>query len=860
MKKFDDLMDTKTLGFSGIKANIDPIEDRQSMLKCLNMESSNQPGILTLRPTYQQIYPAPVDARIQNASFVSFDNFYDQAASSGTEITIEVQNAQVVSPGGIVPYSFNSVAIWMRPYFNGVEFIDAWQWLNETTITKLAVGPDSTYSNQMDIQGFNGDLTQWSIINVTKDNTNPAAILYSVQNGTNTTIYTSNYTNNWQAGDVVVLMRNYIPLKYLQAMNAVQQQQISFHRLPSKMRIGFGGQPGRVALSVEYVNRTLQLLPYDYGNIAPALVGKEVNFATCNKFICCPYTQFNEGNQDFIMSITDDTGYGQSVSGTYYFRITAMLEGINELLVLNSSIYCPENNNRFSVRIGVRAGSMLRRLSDVNVYFSSSTVPTALDYYYWKTLNFSQGGNSLNGSVSLESNGYLYNPELTAIMYTENSAVSPNQAASLGSWFTAFNVSTDSNRANLSVEGSSSPYAIRAVPPQNLAQIYMYIPFSALGAPGIQPGQYTLTLDILATQAAQMHASLIAISGGYQCVEIPVGVTWPITTSNVEYTIFITITSDILTQLNNYLLNGYLFLGFAIVVNGATFTVSDYVQMKIFQLSPLPNIYADSSTQFGSLDSAQMGYTPTYNMVKDWLCAVILNATSYVGSAFITQKYGNLIFFSVITSNGSCYDVIPDVNFFNTDQDNFRGESVIGLTALLNSNLLSLTEGGGVIISLQTINTVNISSIAGQITEVARGYGVMTKDSIQKFRDTVYWATGEDIVKIAAQTGYEPVVLSEDSVRGIYNAIPDKTLVSACIDRFASYHMSLGPAAVISELMFTNGKWVEQNRENYPQVLRNGFMLVVFFADPLGNIYSVPQNVVETIGFADLYGKSYKEW
>ena len=234
------LLGYKSHHFSSIKANINPLSDHNSVVQCTNLESHVKPGIFTLRPPYTCKYLAPTDARLLNPVPISFDNFYEKTAGDPTEVTIQVQSSTVKSLVSGVTYTLPSPAIWMRPYWNGSSWTDAWQWLNETIITKLATAMDTTYRNQVDISGFYGDLSQWTAINVTRDSTLPMSVLLSTANMPNTTIWISNYNNNWQSGDTIVLMRNYIPIKYLSSMNSVTQQEISFHRIPSKLRIGFG--------------------------------------------------------------------------------------------------------------------------------------------------------------------------------------------------------------------------------------------------------------------------------------------------------------------------------------------------------------------------------------------------------------------------------------------------------------------------------------------------------------------------------------------------------------------------------------------------------------------------------------------
>jgi hypothetical protein len=841
------LTDTKIFGFSGIKSNIDPIEDRNSFVRATNLESHVKPGILTLRPTYQLNYPFPVDSlnRISAGKFISFDNYYDK--TFGVEVTVLIQSAQIVST--IVGYNFNSVNVWIRPYYNGVMWIDAWQWLNECYITQLATAPDATYLNKMDIQGYIGDLTQWTVINVTKDSTIPAAVLLSAQNGTNTTIYTSNYLNNWAINDVIVLMRNYIPLKYLPVMNAVDQREISFNRQPSKMRIGFGGKEGRVALGVEYVNRTLQLSNYSFTNIAPALVGKESSYANINKVIVQPYIQFNENNRDFLVTL-NNVGSGSYAPGTYYFRVTAVLDGFNEVLVSQKSIICGTDNNKFQILIEVLAGSLSRRLSDINVYSSSD----GLSYYFWKTLNFSQIGNSLSQSIILENSGYLYINEAAQNMYTESSAVSPSDANSLGSWFAALD--PFGHATVLSVVAGTSPdvYAIDAIPSHAFLAISMSLPLTAILAPQIVMNvQYKFEANVFATKLSNFFFSLDVVYPDNTKTTIKDGFTIPILTTDAAYSDLITFTQQDIDNLNSYLAQAgtYAVISVTVFPQSGSYANTDYMQLGKFQLQQVLLPSLDTTTLQGSLDTAQMGYIPTMNLVKDWAHALVLSGRTYAAAGYVDQSYDSLVFFSPIAGSGASeYDVLPETNFLDSDQDSFRGESIIAISILLNLQLIVFTEGGAVVIDPNS----------GETTEVARGFGIMAKDSLQKIRDTLIWGSTEDICKIAASTGYEATIVSADSIRDIYNSMADKTYLVSCIDRFGTYRMILQPVDSAQELLLTEKGWLDQDREHHPVVIRNGFLGNVWFMDSIGNIYSIPQNIQEQIGYGDLYSSSYKEW
>jgi hypothetical protein len=259
-----------------------------------------------------------------------------------------------------------------------------------------------------------------------------------------------------------------------------------------------------------------------------------------------------------------------------------------------------------------------------------------------------------------------------------------------------------------------------------------------------------------------------------------------------------------------------------------------FIPDTILAITDLEIIEVDSalidSVPVTATDYETMGYTPTQNLVKDWRTASVINGQVFAGAGYVEKLYDTLIFFSAINGAGdNMYDAIPNTQFLDSDKDNFRGEPIVAMIILLNTQLMIFTAGGGVIMDPTT----------NQTQEVARGYGIFTKEAIQRFRETVYWASIDDIVKISASTGYLAEPISEDSVRGLYNKVPDKSRSVSCIDKFGVFHLALDPNSATKELLYTNRGWIDQARDSHPIVMRNGINDIVYFMDVDGNIYKI---------------------
>lgn len=122
----------------------------------------------------------------------------------------------------------------------------------------------------------------------------------------------------------------------------------------------------------------------------------------------------------------------------------------------------------------------------------------------------------------------------------------------------------------------------------------------------------------------------------------------------------------------------------------------------------------------------------------------------------------------------------------------------------------------------------------------------------------MFYCSKDDIIQIPGGDNL-PVVVSAGSVRGMYNQIKDKAIVAACIDLFGAYHIALGETESPNELLFVDGNWTDQQRDHYPKVMRNGYLGLVWFMDPLGNIYSNPDSLVNLIGYGTSYGAANEE-
>lgn len=834
------LNDTKVFQFKGISSNIDPLADKNSVRRSTNTESHHKPGILTLRQPYELRYPKPNDVfqRPSEEDFISFDNFYEKTALDQAEVTILVSKAVISAPlisgSRASSYQYNSINIYARPYWTGSFWKDDWLWLNEPFISKVTVAPDVVYGNKIRIAGYIDNMLQWSLINITKDKSTPYAVIRSATNGSNTDLWLSVYNPNFEVDDVVVLMRNYIPIKYLLQNYNVLREEIHFHRIFSRIRIGFGAKEGRIALGIEYVHNTLRLADYNFTATDPTL--DELLFANVNRMIVQPYAAFNEDREDFRLQIISSAG-GTFIAGKHFFRMTALYGG-DEFLVDEKEITI-DVTSLFTISPQIRLGSLSRRTSELKVYYSEN----GDDYYLWKNYVVVSDGDTITApDFVLNNEGYLEAViNITGTeLNTEDSAVSAADINDAGSWI------AQSALGNITLTViAATNFAIDIEIASGDFRPYLELPGIALERPLYAGKTYTIEVVHKNTGMSGTFSNVsVYIEKGVR----PAAQAYFLGTLNYSssydtYSLTFVMPSEIVGDPNDYKLS------LRMNYDSRVAAIRHYT-LESFSIieegSETLNAFNEVTTNM----LEEMGYQATFNLVRDWQNACILNGRTFVGAAYIDKRYNTNVFYSEISgSSANMHDVIPAGSTYPIDE--YRGEVITGLIVLHNLNLAAFTDAGLVILDPNTGNTF----------EVARGFGLVVKGSLMLFRGTVIYGSTDDFIRISAATGYEPIVLSSDSTRDIYNKLTgsQKLQLTACFDRYGAYRVSLAEDAETKELLLTDRGWHDQEREHHPQVYRNGLGGRVWFLND-GDIYAYPFAEEDFVGYADLYGDYRAGW
>lgn len=412
--------------------------------RILNLQNNAKPGALVLRPGYEQYYAAPtcpivdnsLDDIIEDEGIFQFDVFYDkQANAAGQEVHCLMQKATV---HGLTDVSETQEmpCFWIRPYWNGSQWVDSWQWLNQTIITKIITGSDGTYPNMIIVagSGTNGitdnSLNKFTIYNKTKDEY--AKIITSKVSGGYTRICHTLYNSTWEVDDVIVISRNWIDLAYLTELYSIEWQEVAYHKTLNDLRIGFGGQANRPGLCIGYRNKYFQLKEFSFTNIHSDMqeAGVLEAFSTIDEVILDTHIL----NETYQVSLVTDTG-GDLPAGDYTVRLTGIIDTYEEQLLAEVSTVL-DDESQLEILPYVNIGTINPRITGFGVYYSSDNATFyKLFKYNIKEDSYSEGNWIINADgrliliSTIETEG---SDDLE--LHTEANAASASDTNTLGSW------------------------------------------------------------------------------------------------------------------------------------------------------------------------------------------------------------------------------------------------------------------------------------------------------------------------------------------------------------------------------------------------------------------------------------------
>ena len=789
------LKELEILNFNGMVTNrATPGKNEAQLVE--NFDIHEKPGTLVLRRGYELKYAAPSDDRIDPFGFISFSNFYEKTAIEdtdediveGQEITILLEQGEVYSeefPTDDVNTQLQP-CIWARPSWDGADWVDEWDWLNEVVITKVKTATDATYQSMIHLTTDKADdyFVGWTMWNKTQNVVSQiiTSKLDSGGNRVNHTLFNSSFT----VDDIIYLYRNYLSPTYLDEMYNVNAYEINYHTILNDLRIGFGGFENRVGLSVGYRSKYFKIKEFDFTPLHADLDTTALEaFSFVNGLVV---DEFSFVSKPYGIILTAATG--TLAPNTYYFRLTGLLDDNSELLLAESSLTVG-GSDLIQVRPYMTMGNHNKRITDFKVYYSTD------GNSYFKLFSSPIASDNLSATdYKINEDGQLISTGTVELSLLE-SAVTPLDLDNTNGWHGDMTLTTTTDAVN--------DYAIFAVP-------YIFgLMFQSISGI-VQGGSHSLSVWTKAT-GSPSQLTIYFANSALPYTPLSNSINLSMTGTYVETTGTLVPTSSDVDL---------------VVIRHHNSAVGGAFIDELTITTPIPDL--EDTTEPGSEISAEMGYTPSFNVVKDWEQCEIRNGRAYYMNPFIDKELDNFIMVSHISA-GYMYDAVTAGRFLETDK--FDGTKPVAIAFLTNVDLLVLRQT-----SIQIINPEdNFIRVTGF------GKGCISRRSVVPIGDMVFWAGSEDIHSIDPSKGLQVTELLQDTIRDLYRGRQEKNKVVGIRDKHNTYRFRLhinddGG----SEFLLTNRGWVKHRKHNYAEVFRVGFNYNVWFMEE-GDIYQMDDEI-----------------
>jgi len=686
----------------------------------------------------------------------------------------------------------------------------------------------------------------WTIINVSKSPDEVAQVIETYDAGSGQLgVRVTNNSHSWTnpanpfLPDVIVLMRNYIPWTALQAMHSCVANDITFHKVLNDLRIGFGGQANRIALSVGYRKSYLPISVIDFGSFSSFYEP----LSTINNLIVDTYTPVQDDGA-YKIEIGISGGTGQVAIGKYFFKLTGLLDGFNEVLLAENDIEL-STTQRLIVRPLVKAGAMNKRITKFRLYVSVNAITDSIaiaPYYYLSEVLF-QSTSYAAGPWGLNEDGYLYVTDYTEL----HAAGDPTTPTTDGDTLTSFSANWTNNPAGTELSADHTD------PEDGLHWLKAY---------------NDVTSGAITAVVTYTQLGLIKAGKNYR---ISVYGRTDNTVANLEMNVKITST----VNFDIFLLKTGLWNGRTKVIaadadsDTIIFTVTDLPNGKCFGLD-LISIKEIVNSEFGDADipvtinpqemTDKLGYEPTFDMVRSWDQAIVTQGRTFVVNPYIDKRYENKIFKSAISGAGAfMYDAISAAEYI--DLENFDGNTLVGVEVLPNLQLIALRING----------TQRVDPDTGATRQISLGKGCNSRKSIVNFGDKVAWTNDDDIY---ASDSMNVISIADKYIREEYRALvaglSGLKTIAIRESKDNAYRFLMPTPAYEREYILTKKGWV--TRENAGSVIPDAYSNAqdgtvwmmdagVIYGDAttslsLDNVTTIPASWKSTEFGAELLGES----
>lgn len=784
---------------------------RKSAKRLLNVHAHQKPGQILLRPGYELKYDVPEDSRIGNSSVINFDMFYDRQTNlDGEEITVLLQKGTVSSFDLLaIGEKIDMLCFWARPYWNGTMWVDEWQWLNETIITKIK-SVDSTYHNVIEI--LNNGIEEDALIGYTIYNKTKSSFARIITNkSVDSTTMRINHTlfSSWEIDDVIIISRAWIDLDSLNALYNIAYNDVVFHRINNDLRIGFGGYENRPGLMIGYRKSSLFISSIDFSATHPDLEEEGVlqKFGEINRLILEPHI-LDTTQTIYGISLTTETG--TMPEGTYHFKLTGVMDDYAEQVIAEANITV--NSQDIFIQPYIVLGKDNLRITKTNLYYSTD----GITYYKIREDNLRSFGSTPQSTLIIDGNGRLNTESLSLEGSGEfhrnaNAANITNEANTIGEWANIGYVHP-SIPSLFPTVGYMHPVIGSVTPPNGTHLLLWQNPLSssqwmAIRSPLITADRKLLTVSFkIIARYVTIRVSSTGIfpnpfNGGQDFRDI--------------------VLEDVMDWQE---------ISFDMYVEGSlTFWVMQgnvgNQRIGIDSLTVTnPNA---GDIQLGTEMRTAMGYTPTLNLVRGWDQALKLRGRIYYLNPFVEKRYENYILVSHIHSSGAfMWDIASFSNFREIER--YDSNSAIGMKLLPTMEIMILKD--------RSFEIIADDGIAGIPREPILDVSCVSRDTVQDILGTIFVCGEEDIYMFSVSKGVTPIL--KESIRDIYLAIEHKKDLFATRDKHNTYRIRIPDKVNKTEFLFTENGPIEERKYHYADIYRIGKGGILHFLSG-GKIYAV---------------------
>lgn len=738
---------------------------KNSFKTLVNFDLRGKEGALVSRPGFDLKYGLPSYAsfpanKLSGVQYLGFANFYVNSAEVSQEITILVAKGTIASTYIDTDYtvpSLNSILLFASHSWNGSAWVEGWKWLNEIIVTQFsAQDVTDKFKIRLDFQDAtvisSNYLNNWTVYDTESGNIFKVVDTYDYGSGyvgikgtLNETLVVSPVV----AQSAVYLMKNYIPIEYLQGNYSASEKDIVFHKILDELRIGFGGYKNRLGLSVKYKKDFIQLKEYEFGSGDTAYTDA-INIQNAGKIdglILDPYTAIGFNNY-YKIDLNRGSGVNYDTTKRYFVRMTGKLDGFNEVLLAENNIVFSTTGD-LVVLPKIKLGAENKKLTSIRLWLSKSSLTSPLPdapFYFLDEIdlrNLSYGGEIW----TVDDEGYLTRREGTEMwLILDNDDPSAGGDIVSGDWAATNFILSDDNPNDA-----------------------LKFTFDASGS-----GAAKLSLSDLVAPNIKTRIRFNAWASNANTYKLVVGVytdtgdfydlgTYALGTSAADDAIFLPeIEGDFSSSV----------LEFGVEDTNRSGTAGHFWELANLSIKKFyEEEYGAVEDNADELNSS-LGYTPTRNLCLSWDSAKVTQGRTYLVNPYIDKRYVNKIFFSSISGAGAfMYDVIPASQFL--DLEKFDGNELIDIEVLPNMDFLAISRN----------SAQRVDPITNQTRDITQGVGCISRRSIVSFGNRIIYAGEYGIIETdgnnyrtitdgQVQTHYEGLTETEKS--GIIGGYAEK--------------------------------------------------------------------------------------